>query len=954
MKIFSPYQLINPTIKKNGLLLLLLCTSFTFAQQTVDLDDKDDINEKVSQLYKKGDWNTAKTWLDKAIKKYPNDPEFRMLLGKYYIEKKQYPKARYELNKSLSIKPTNTDSKRLLLHVETESKRYSSAIAYVNELLQSSPYSKELWRKKINLYREQGNVSEADRLLKRLAEIFPEDPTILKDVGYQTELAFQEKRKLGQLDDVIELNKDLLKLNPKNLGYHLDLINNYIKIGDYSNALAITERGLNQFPRNLELVKKKISLFDQSQQYDAGLAYINQQLKLNSSDYLRQQYSYFLTEAAQSAKNNDTAILFGKIFEKNAGDTEAFAIVYHQLVSQQQYDEALATLQRHRKAKGNSRDMDFKELALYKAKGDVNKTKSFTRKLYATYPSDIDLKAAYVQIIAEEARDAMQNTDYNLAIDQWKIVQRYGDNEQQNLAQNGLYNAYLQMGNYREAELMLNQLLVKQPKQGNLFFKKAELYYQQNRINEALTAYEDGLKQLQIDQKFYALSGYEELMVKAIKESAEKYAYPTALSYTERWLVQDPLNQQALLYAINFTGAMNDWVEMKKYAQIASNAYTADTHFKLKLAEALQFGENNYEEALALIQSETIANPYHEKASNAYSESVARYSEQLLKEKDAEKVIELTSNALYLNPKNKEIKYLKGLAYEQQKKYDSAYYYQQHYEPTLMEVPAFRQHLNYLYHKGLKNEIGITHARSRFGDDVSIQTTTSLEYTRIGEDNHWTGRVNYTGRSGGQGVQGIVEWNKTWDNRWSSQVSLGGANDYFPKIVANASMTYLFDKNWEVEGGLGYRKLPTDENLFNLLMSATKEFDDFRVNAKLNQFSLESKWLYNLTLSGKYAMGSPKNYLLFLAGIGSSPDVDLIDLQNLNTFSITNTQVGAGIGRLLTKNISANLLGTWYNFKNQKNIPLYGDENSPTPTEIQTILNYRNFYTLYFQINVSF
>lgn len=100
--------------------------------------------------------------------------------------------------------------------------------------------------------------------------------------------------------------------------------------------------------------------------------------------------------------------------------------------------------------------------------------------------------------------------------------------------------------------------------------------------------------------------------------------------------------------------------------------------------------------------------------------------------------------------------------------------------------------------------------------------------------------------------------------------------------------------------------------------------------------------------------GSPKNYLLFLAGIGSSPDVDLIDLQNLNTFSITNTQVGAGIGRLLTKNISANLLGTWYNFKNQQNIPLYGDENSPTPTEIQTILNYRNFYTLYFQINVSF
>ena len=47
--------------------------------------------------------------------------------------------------------------------------------------------------------------------------------------------------------------------------------------------------------------------------------------------------------------------------------------------------------------------------------------------------------------------------------------------------------------------------------------------------------------------------------------------------------------------------------------------------------------------------------------------------------------------------------------------------------------------------------------------------------------------------------------------------------------------------------------------------------------------------------------------------------------------------VGAGAGRLLTKNIAANILGTWYNFQSPVDMTLY-----------------RNLYNLYFQLNVKF
>jgi hypothetical protein len=85
----------------------------------------------------------------------------------------------------------------------------------------------------------------------------------------------------------------------------------------------------------------------------------------------------------------------------------------------------------------------------------------------------------------------------------------------------------------------------------------------------------------------------------------------------------------------------------------------------------------------------------------------------------------------------------------------------------------------------------------------------------------------------------------------------------------------------------------------------------------------------------RYYLSSPKNYLTAVASVGSSPDVDIINYQLYNGFSVTNSMVGAGIGHMITKTVSAGLLGTWYNFKANDT-------------------NYRNLYNLNFNINVAF
>lgn len=86
-------------------------------------------------------------------------------------------------------------------------------------------------------------------------------------------------------------------------------------------------------------------------------------------------------------------------------------------------------------------------------------------------------------------------------------------------------------------------------------------------------------------------------------------------------------------------------------------------------------------------------------------------------------------------------------------------------------------------------------------------------------------------------------------------------------------------------------------------------------------------------------MNNPRNYVLAIASVGNSPDLDLMDFQILNSFEVLNTMVGAGFGRNISRNISANALGSWYNF--QTNL-------------IDGISTYKNLYNINLQMNVSF
>lgn len=919
------------------LLVIVPCGSI-IAQTLVLSDEKSNYAKQIKDLFDQDNWDAGKNIMDEGIEKYPKESDLRMLAGKYYEHLKLHDKARYELNKALEYNPNNVSAKEILINVETESGRYSSAICYINELLEITPYKPSLWQKKIQLYELQGYAADANRLRKRISTIYPNDSIIQKDLRYHIELETDARRKEGKLDETISLSRELVQQQPGNAEYYLDLINDYLKAGDQSNAMIFTQRGLNKFPGNLSFIDKKTSFLADQKRYSELLSFLQQEMKKGNPATLQQQYNYYLEEAAEEARNNDPATLYGKVLEHNPGNEEAFNYVFNSTIANLQYEEALSILNKYKKVKGESKSLTMKELMVHNRMGNTTRVIAVTKQLFGKYPEDSSLREAYVNIMLADAKSKMTDNNYSEAITSLNLVRQYGDEETQRNAQYILYNAYMGMGDYSNALNILDILKSQGTNITDILVKQADIYYKQQRYPMAVSSYEQAIDMTNGEYKAKYIGGYTDMLTQIVKELNEQYLFDDAMKYIERWITYDTSNSLPLHYAVNVSYSRKKMDDVQLYAEKGYMSFPDDIFFKIKLADIKAQNTDLYAETYNDVHESLIKNPYHKDLVNAFIQLSEDYSKNLIKDKRIEEALSVIDTALYYSPANKSLKYMKGLAWESIHRFDSAYYYQSFYDPSAMEIGEFRQHLNYLKYKSYRNEVGVYYMRNSFGDDNNaVSSVATIDYSRYAGANTYVGRINYTGRDLGKGIQVQGEWYREWNQHTRSQIDVGFANKFFPKIALNASIYRDLNifSGIEAEFGVGYRKLEDKESLSNAVIGMTKDTESWRVNVRFNNFVFQSEWLYSLSANVRYYLSSPKSYLTAVASVGSSPDVDIINYQLYNGFSVTNSMVGAGIGHMITKTVSAGLLGTWYNFKANDT-------------------NYRNLYNLNFNINVAF
>lgn len=969
-------------------LVLLLISLGTARAQEID---KEKINtpgyfeSNVRGLFKAEKWEEGKKVLDNGLRLYPYMSTLNELAGKYYYEHKEYDIARYHLILSLRDDNENVQAKQLLVNVEEDTGNYSSAICYINELLEITPYWKGLWRRKIELYRKQNNHIEADRLLRRILQVYPNDTVLMNDLYYRLDLNYRVQQKLGNRNAAIESLEELVQSEGATEEYYLSLINLYMQQGDMTSALRTASIGEKSLPRSEEIAIKKASILAETQQYGRAMEFVKEKNKQGGSSRMSSLYTNLMLEEARSTNDREPYIIHGKLFELTKSK-ESLDYLINTAVLRGYNEDALHYIGIAKKRERPTASLLYKEYQVHKRMGNLSKATQLLESIQELQPNDADIIYELSALKLKQAADYMNEDNIYEAIASLNyILQKCEDNEMKISALEKLYSCYIQKKQYAEALEMIDELsyITTSP---SLLEKRAYVYSKQGSALEGLKLLEDTLLATQ-DEVYKArmTAAYEEIAIPYIKALVEEGALYDALQASDNFLRVKPSSLEALQYSINVSAALGKQDDFERYVAQALVHYPTNAFFIVKQSSIFN-DKNESSNAIALLTPTLDRLPGSTIVVNAFSESCEKQALSLVKENKVEEALAITNEGLSYDRLNRSLLYTKGVIYAKLNQFDSAHYYQKAYSPSFMEAPSFNRHLNGLIAKSKKNEIGLDYLQARYGEQDVITSIAMAYYTRRNRKNIYTGRLFFAGRDGydaehkevpmpgGSSLQLQGEWTHILNSKW--EVMVGGAlgGRYFPSMMLYGKAQRNFKKDFSLDLHLGYRSVSIYQKRFewaddmlneetgemgfwefvgwdrmkygllNIGIGASKSIEALTLTGKLDAYSFSSNLYFSTQLQAKYFfLGDAHSYLLAFAGVGTAPEASVIDYAMPNSFEKISTTVGCGGNYLVSPSLAIGVTGYWNTFYDRKITYRSGDQTNFVE-HIET--SYKNLYNI--------
>ena len=952
--------------------LFLILALFMAPLATMTADDAvvnlpQEYYEKAQREFGKQQWNKGKEIVDAGLKRYPDDTNLNTLAGKYWLHLENYDKARFYLKKAINQYYNNVEAKQMLVSVEDITGHYSSAICYINELLEINPYWEGLWRKKIELYKKQGNTYEATRLFKRLQQIYPKNREIKDAYYHELELEYVKNNREGNLIAKGNTLRELTNLDPQNVEYQLALINHYYNTNLVQKAIDQASVALAENPGNIEILRKKVGILEENGQHNVAIervkAFINNGYDTPEA---RRLYNELMIITARKGRQNDPYVIYGQIFAKDKNNREALDFLINTSITQRYDQDAIYYLREGKRVYGiKDKKIRYKEYDFYKARGDHRHANVLLEQLYTDFPEDYDIAYLYCCGKLEKSESLMTAGNYKEALEELRKAEKINvDVELTTATLQKMFTCLLQLEMYDQAAEVFEYIKPTLTTE-DAILKESMLLSGQNKKDEALQLiynavdHIDTLNSDTLSREIY-VAGAEEVAVPYIKELTTSGQYEKAYGVAQKLLQYDFINYYGLLYSINLAGHLGKHDDFDKYTRLAAAAYPDDCVFTIKEA-AIHNRKGEYDEAVTLISGKLQQYSGNAEFINAYVASSELLALQQNKEdKHAEAILTL-DNALKYSPNNKTLLYTKGLVYESAHQYDSAYYYQKYFEPSVLETAEHVSKMKGFLFKANKNHVDVEYMKARFSEADVITSVASIGYSRLQGDNTYSARLNYSGRNGdlfwndveggsgiddgGTGFQLILGATHKFNNKWTGSASVGAGGSYFPKFIANVGATYYFNNDWFVDGSVGYRRLLDDGNLLSISATANKELPSWLLTAGGGLVHFNSEMFFNLHAKARYTpLADARTSITAAAGVGTAPELNIIDLYSLSgSFSHMNTFASLGGQYLITPNLSIGLLGVWNTIYDQK---ITADGSVAT--------QYRNLYNTHVQIFISF
>ena len=968
-----------------GVLLLLLLVSAGGECRAFGTPKTDEeYRQSVRELFAAGKWSDGMVILEEGLKRYPESSELNELAGSYYYNLKNYDNARYYLVRAVKNAPDNVTAKSLLINVEEQTGNYSSAICYVNELLEVTPYWPGLWKRKIGLYRLQGDDAEADRLLKRLYDIYPNDTAVRRDYVSRLEENYLRQRKAGQKQEAIDNLQKLLEMSPRTEVYYLDLANLLLQLGDPEAALRVVARGVETTLCAGSLITKQAEILAARQRYAEALAFLEMKMDSCSDPSLRRLHTSLLNEYGAAQRNADPYRIYGKLYEMDR-DKATLDYLLNEAMASGREEDVRKYLAEARASYGPTSEYLYKEYTFYKRMGSPRATQLLD-SLYRIDPQNEEIVEDLCAVRYAQGDAYLSDEAYREAAQRFDFVASVSPDPELRLAAlRKSYSANLLMKRYGQAAQRLDELK-KYIEPDEFTVRRTEVMGLRGDTVAALrTLYEYLQLSNEVADRDYVAGAYEELAVPYVKGLIEVGNREGACREAARLVQVAPRSEAGLRYAVTAFSEAGRMAEADDYIRRGLETFPGNTYFVEKQAASL-YAAGRYAEAIDRLRPAVDSLPGNRGLVAALSASSDALAEAQLKSMEYDSAMQTVERALGYDARNRALLYAKGRVYEKRGEYDSAYLYQSRYQPEASEARTFRRHLMGLQQRSMNNELSMGLMLGQYVNGKAYAPVVDLSYSYIGRRDRYFIAPAYTARErvndtelgidvpGGQAVQLVAGWERRFSKRWSSLVSLGWSNAYFPALSANLAVTYAFDREWTLGLNLAYRSLNNEridyqwiettdpatgtvagqwqpsgyavykENLMSVGLLATKYYETLVLALRGYLFLRNSNFYFNGSAQLKYfPLGDRTTFVSAMVGVGTAPELDVIDYAMPGSFAKLNVMAGVGAGYLVGKNMLVGLSVTYHTLYTQNGNRVGGIDDYT----YKITTGYKNMFNIY-------
>lgn len=923
---------------------VVLCLSLqTQAQLFKKEKDADELYNEAVKETKQQHYQQAIQLSRQALEKRADFTDQELLLGRLYLLTGNRELARKYVKQVLTKDPLYRDAYLYATNIELSDKKYEEAECFVDEGLFHFPADKDLLLKKLAILDEAEKFYQGSIYANTLMDKYSADTIIQKAYTGHYMQAGHYYRVRGNNLLAQQNYEKVLMLNPGDREAKDAISSMYIRSGSYTKAIEQVNAELANNPGSYDLMMRKLGLLQDTHNYAEAINQLEVIIKRYPGDAkARSMETPLRLEAAAWYTNTDPYLLYQGILEKNPGNRDALDKVIGMSMSRGAYREALAWINRGLRTNPNDQRLLGLKMDILESDRKFTEAAAIAEKLRYSN-SSTDLKSRYTALKIASGRDYLAQQQYDLALAEFSKVLEADPTD--TTAPDMMANTYITQKDPRRALQVLDKAITSHPDNMRFLIKKSSVLTDLGRYDEAAEIAEQLSEKYPSDEKLSA--NLIDLHLTSGRILMQSEEYDLAAGQFQAVIRQSPDNIDALNYLINLKSAVGQPDSALLYASQALQYYPDNKDLLLKKAGILT-DMKRYDEANALSYQLMQRYPFTVRYRTAYTDGLLAAGNSAMKNNSLDSALANFRQILALNRKDSMALLYTINVHNTRKEYDSALLYSNqglHYYPdteiflqkraTTLEflkmyalaaatadsvvkvrnTPANADYADYLHSKVMKDQFGMFFLHSSYDYSDSKYNIATLEYRHFMKRGSYAARLNYAGREEGTGLQGEAELYYIHNPKLYSYALATYSNAVaFAKMRLGYSIFKTFKH--DIEGELGIRYLNTD-SVTNIsgVASIAKTWKDFWVNFRAYYITGDDKSYTSFNLTTRYYMNRQQDYLMFNAGLGTSPDDRSRLIQFPQLAGLLTRSVGAGYQKTFKYRTTVGLFGTWINQK---------------------------------------